>query len=236
MRLLSVDYSQIELRVLAHISQDTTLLEAFAQGQDIHAATAAAVYGIPLADVTYEQRSFAKRVNFGLIYGMGAYRLARDSDLTLAEARSFIETYFQRLPRVRVYLDETKRRARQKDGLQTLFGRKRRFPVLINADQRSNQVAIQGEERVAINMPIQGSAADIMKKAMVGVYNELKAQHLNAKMILQVHDELVLEVPERQIPDTRDLVVRVMESVCELDAPLRANAQAGTNWRDMEPV
>jgi DNA polymerase-1 len=167
---------------------------------------------------------------------MGAYRLARDSDLTLAEARSFIETYFQRLPRVRIYLDETKRRARQKDGLQTLFGRKRRFPVLINADQRSNQVAIQGEERVAINMPIQGTAADIMKKAMVGVYNELKAQHLNARMILQVHDELVLEVPERQIPETRDLVVRVMEGVCELDAPLRANAQAGMNWRDMEPV
>jgi DNA polymerase-1 len=233
-RLLSVDYSQIELRVLAHLSQDTTLLDAFAQGQDIHAATAAAVYGIPLEDVTYEQRNFAKRVNFGLIYGMGAYRLARDSDLTLAEARSFIETYFQRLPRVRVYLEETKRRARQKEGLQTLFGRKRRFPVLINADQRSNQVAIQGEERVAINMPIQGSAADIMKKAMIGVYNELKAQHLNAKMILQVHDELVLEVPERQIPETRDLVVRVMEGVCELDAPLRANAQVGMNWRDME--
>ncbi len=235
-RLLSVDYSQIELRILAHISQDTTLLEAFAQGQDIHAATAAAVYGIPLKEVTYEQRNFAKRVNFGLIYGMGAYRLARDSDLTLAEARSFIETYFQRLPRVRLYLEETKRRARQKEGLQTLFGRKRRFPVLINADQRSNQVAIQGEERVAINMPIQGSAADIMKQAMIGVYNELQAQHLNAKMILQVHDELVLEAPERQIPETRDLVVRVMEGVCQLDAPLRANAQVGTNWRDMEPV
>ena len=234
--LLSVDYSQIELRILAHISQDTTLLDAFAQGQDIHAATAAAVYGIPLEEVTYEQRNFAKRVNFGLIYGKGAYRLARDSNLTLTEARNFIETYFQRLPRVRRYIEDTKQAARRPEGLQTLFGRKRRFPVLINADQRSNQVAIQGEERVAINMPIQGTAADIMKKAMIGVYEGLQAHKLNAKMILQVHDELVLEVPERQVPETRDLVVRVMESVCQLDAPLRANAQAGTNWRDLQPV
>ncbi len=236
--LLSVDYSQIELRILAHISQDATLLEAFAQEQDIHAATAAAVYGVPLETVTKEQRNFAKRVNFGLIYGMGAYRLARDSDLTLAEARAFIETYFQRLPRVRKYIEDTKQAARMPDGLSTLFGRKRRFPILerAQAGERGNQVAIQAEERVAINMPIQGTAADIMKKAMIGVYNELKAHKLNGKMILQVHDELVLEVPERQIPETSVLVVRVMEDVCELDAPLRANAQAGTNWRDMESV
>jgi DNA polymerase-1 len=236
--LLSVDYSQIELRILAHISQDATLLEAFAQEQDIHAATAAAVYGVPLETVTKEQRSFAKRVNFGLIYGMGAYRLARDSDLTLAEARAFIETYFQRLPRVRKYIEDTKQAARMPDGLSTLFGRKRRFPILerTQAGERGNQVAIQAEERVAINMPIQGTAADIMKKAMIGVYNELQTQKLNGKMILQVHDELVLEVPERQVTETAELVVRVMEDVCELDAPLRANAQVGTNWRDMEPV
>ncbi|MEZ4671499.1 MAG: DNA polymerase I [Anaerolineae bacterium] len=235
MKLLSVDYSQVELRILAHISQDKTLLEAFAQGQDIHAATAAAVYGIALDQVTKEQRGFAKRVNFGLIYGMGAFRLARDSDLTLAEARAFIKTYFDRLPGVERYLEETKQAAR-KGPIKTLFGRRREFPILRTADSRSNQVAVQGEERVAINMPIQGSAADIMKKAMIEVYGELQRKKMNGQMILQVHDELVLEVPEKEIPETRDLVVRVMEDAYKLDAPLRANANVGDNWRDMESL
>lgn len=232
MKLLSVDYSQVELRILAHISQDRTLLEAFAQGQDIHAATAAAVYGIPLDQITKEQRSFAKRVNFGLIYGMGAYRLARDSELTLAEARAFIKTYFDRLPGVEKYLEGTKQQARI-GAIQTLFGRKRIFPVLLSANSGGNQVAIQAEERVAINMPIQGTAADIMKRAMIDLYHELQASKLQGQMILQVHDELVLEVPEAEVPQTRDLVVRVMEGAYKLDAPLKANAQVGNNWRDM---
>jgi DNA polymerase-1 len=232
MKLLSVDYSQVELRILAHISQDKTLLDAFAEGQDIHAATAAAVYGIPLSAVTKEQRIFAKRVNFGLIYGMGAYRLARDSDLTLAEARAFIDTYFERLPGVRRYLDETKQAARR-GPIKTLFGRRREFPVLRTANHRSNQVTIQSAERVAINMPIQGTAADIMKRAMIDVHTELQRRKLNGKMILQVHDELVLEVPEAEIPETRDLVVQIMEGAYKLDAPLRANANVGDNWRDM---
>jgi DNA polymerase-1 len=235
--LLAVDYSQIELRVLAHYSDDPTLLEAFAQGQDIHAATAAVVYGIPLSDVTFEQRSFAKRVNFGLIYGMGAFRLARDSNLSVGEARQFIDDYFARLPRVREYLDGTKRQART-GPLTTLFGRRREFRALINAGEnstsRSNEV--QAEERMAINMPIQGSAADIMKKAMIDLYAALGQHRLNAKMILQVHDELVLEVPEGEIDQTARLVTDVMENAYELKAPLRANAEIGTNWRDMEPV
>jgi DNA polymerase-1 len=232
-KLLGVDYSQIELRVLAHFSEDATLLEAFAQGQDIHAATAAVVYGIPLDEVTYEQRSFAKRVNFGLIYGMGAFRLARDSDLSLAEARSFIDDYFARLPGVKQYLDDTKQQARQ-GPIFTLFGRKRTFPTLMSGT--SNQVAIQGAERVAINMPIQGTAADIMKKAMIDLYTALKRRKLNARMILQVHDELVLEVPDGEIHETTKLVVDTMEAAFELKAPLRANAEIGLNWRDMEPV
>lgn len=234
-KLLSVDYSQVELRILAHISQDKTLLEAFAQGQDIHAATAAAVYGIPVEQVTKAQRSFAKRVNFGLIYGMGAFRLARDSELTLAEARTFIKTYFERLPGVEKYLEETKQAARQ-GPITTLFGRRREFGLLRRADATSNKVAVQAEERVAINMPIQGTAADIMKQAMINLYHELKARHLNGKMILQVHDELVLEVPEAEIAETRDLVVRVMEDAYRLDAPLRANANVGDNWRDMTGI
>ncbi len=234
--LLAVDYSQIELRVLAHYSEDPTLLEAFAQGQDIHAATAAAVYGIPLSEVTYEQRSFAKRVNFGLLYGMGAFRLARDSELSLAEARTFIDEYFARLPRVKAYLDGTKEQARR-GPLTTLFGRRREFRALQhNAQSSSRSNEVQSEERMAINMPIQGSAADIMKKAMIELYHALEASQLGGQMILQVHDELVLEVPEDEIDETARLVVGIMEKTVELKAPLRANAEVGSNWRDMEPI
>ncbi len=233
-KLLSVDYSQIELRVLAHYSEDPTLLEAFRQNQDIHAATAAAVYSIPLEQVTYDQRSFAKRVNFGLIYGMGAYRLSRDSDLSVGEARDFIETYFNQMPQVKRYLDDTKQLARE-GVITTLFGRRREFPIL-QRPERYNMSMVQGEERVAINMPIQGSAADIMKKAMIDLYRELAQHKLKAHMILQVHDELVLEVPEDELAEAAALTVQVMENVYPLKAPLRANAQVGTNWRDMEQI
>jgi DNA polymerase I len=233
-RLLSVDYSQIELRVLAHYSEDPTLLEAFRQNQDIHAVTAAAVYSIPLEQVTFEQRSFAKRVNFGLIYGMGAYRLSRDSDLSVGEARDFIETYFNQMPQVKRYLDDTKQLARE-GVITTLFGRRREFPIL-QRPERYNVSMVQGEERVAINMPIQGSAADIMKKAMIDLYRELARHKLKARMILQVHDELVLEVPEDELAEAAALTVQVMENVYPLKAPLRANAQVGTNWRDMSPL
>jgi DNA polymerase I len=232
--LLAVDYSQIELRVLAHISQDKTLLQAFSEGQDIHAATAAAVNGIALDEVTYEQRSFAKRVNFGLIYGMGAFRLSRDSDLTLQEAQRFVKTYFERLPRVNQYIEETKQLAAKDGYLTTLFGRKRFFPTLKNA--RANRQVIQAEERAAINMPIQGTAADIMKQAMLDVHNALAQSSLNAKMMLQVHDELVLEVPEAELAETSDLVVQVMENAYTMDAPLKANAEVGPNWREMEAL
>ena len=232
--LLAVDYSQIELRVLAHISQDATLLEAFAQGQDIHAATAATVYGIPLDQVTYEQRSFAKRVNFGLIYGMGAFRLARDSELTLAEAEAFIRTYFDRLPGVEKYIEETKHKATTEGYLTTLFGRKRYFPTL--AAGRGDRQSQQGELRAAVNMPIQGTAADIMKRAMIDLYHEIQRRRLDVQMTLQVHDELVLEVPEKRLNEARDLVVSVMENAYEMDAPLKANAQAGKNWYDMEDI
>ncbi|HEX2906171.1 MAG TPA: DNA polymerase I, partial [Phototrophicaceae bacterium] len=165
MKLLSVDYSQIELRILAHVSQDETLMAAFHQGQDIHAATAAAVYGVPLDQITKEQRSLSKRINFGLIYGMGAHRLAQESNLTFAEAQRFIQVYFDRMPGVLRYLEASKRQARTKEGLSTLFGRRRFFPILYRnytLGERINQQLVQGEERVAINMPIQGSAADII--------------------------------------------------------------------------
>jgi DNA polymerase-1 len=235
MKLLSCDYSQIELRILAHVSQDKTLLNAFAEGQDIHAATAAAVNGIALDQVTKDQRSFAKRVNFGLIYGMGAFRLARDSDLTLAEAREFIRTYFERLPGVEAYMEGSKQQARL-GPVTTLFGRRREFAILRNANQRSAQQEVQAAERVAINMPIQGTAADIMKRAMIDVYNELNRRKLTARMILQVHDELVLELPDAEVAEARDLVVSTMEAAYQLDAPLVANAQVGQNWSEMQSI
>jgi DNA polymerase I len=236
MKLLAVDYSQVELRIMAHMSQDKTLLAAFDQGQDIHAATAAAIYGIPLEEVSKDQRSFAKRVNFGLIYGMGPHRLARDSDMSFTEAQRFIQTYFARLPGVEKYLERTKQQARTQEGVSTLFGRKLRFPALEEAAPGSRSSSVQAAERVAINMPVQGTAADIMKKAMIELYHTLHQSSLNARMILQVHDELVLEVPAAEVPQTRDVVIQVMEGAYRLDAPLKANANVGDNWRDMQSI
>ncbi len=235
--LLSVDYSQVELRVLAHISQDPTLLEAFRQGQDIHRTTAAAVYGIPFDQVTYEQRRFAKSVNFGLLYGMGAFRLARDSNLTLAQAEAFIAAYFERFPRVRAYLEETKAKAARQGYLETLLGRRRYFPELQqNNRAKISATARQRAERQAINMPIQGTAADIMKLAMIQVHQELQAQGLPARLLLQVHDELVLEVTEAALTTVAAMVRQTMERAFRLDAPLRADAQYGPNWLDMQEL
>ncbi len=231
--LLSVDYSQVELRIMAHVSQEPTLIEAFHQGQDIHAATAALVNGIAITEVTKAQRSFAKKVNFGLLYGMGAFRLARDSDLTLAEADAFIKAYFDRLPRVRQYLDKAKRLAATEGYLTTMFGHRRYFPALQGTGNRQLR---QQAEREAINMPIQGTAADIIKRAMIELHEQLPARGLHARMLLQVHDELVFEVPHAELAETAALVIRTMEGAADLLAPLRANAQAGANWRDMQPV
>ena len=229
--LLSVDYSQIELRILAHISEDATLLEAFSRDEDIHATTAAAVFGIPLESVTYDQRSFAKRVNFGLIYGMGEYRLARDSDLSVGEARKFIDTYFKRLPGVKAYLDKTKEQVQLHGYVDTLFGRRRYFPVFI--DPKANHNTKEAELRAAINHPIQGTAADIMKRAMIQVRDALATDGHGTKMLLQVHDELVFEVPVAHIDAVKSLVLDVMEGAYPLKIRLKANAEVGTNWRDM---
>jgi DNA polymerase-1 len=234
--LLSVDYSQVELRILAHYSKDPALLQAFHDGVDIHRATAAAVYGIPLEQVTYEQRRFAKAVNFGLMYGMGAYRLARDSNLTLAEAEDFIAAYFARFPGVRAYLDEARARAARLGYVETLLGRRRYFPEL--DEKLGRKVGVQARqraEREAVNMPIQGTAADIIKIAMINLARALRQDGYRARMILQVHDELVLEVPDDELPHVVPLVVEVMESAFTLDVPLVAEASVGSNWAEMQP-
>lgn len=232
--LLAVDYSQIELRVMAHISQDKTLIAAFEAGQDIHKATAAAVYGVEADAVDYGMRDFAKRVNFGLMYGMGHFRLARESDLTLGEAEKFIDRYFERIPGVKRYIDETKNFVKEHGYVETLLGRRRNFAALQGGRISGQRVGAQ--ERAAINMPIQGTAADILKIAMINLHKALKDSDSGAAMILQVHDELVLEVPEDAIEDTTKLVVDTMQNAYELRVPIVANAEVGKNWLEMESV
>ncbi len=237
--LLECDYSQVELRILAHMSDDPGLKEAFNRGYDIHAATAAVIYNKPMDQVTKRDRNFAKRVNFGLIYGMTAFRLARETDLTLAEAERFVEAYFGGFPNVKKFLDGTIRKAERQGYVETLLGRRRYFPVL-QTDKRDRQrasvVARQRAEREAINMPIQGTAADIIKIAMINLHRELRAQGLRGRMILQVHDALVLETPEEELEKTAKLVRRVMEEAYTLSVPLKVDASAGLNWFDMSPV
>ncbi len=232
--LLSVDYSQIELRIVAHMAQDEAMLEAFRKGQDIHATTAAAIYGVPLETVTREQRRHAKAINFGLIYGMSAFGLTRSTDLTLAEAEAFVDAYFRQFPGVRRYLDETRRLAARQGYVETLLGRRRYFPALKRANINRN--LRNREEREAINAPIQGTAADIMKIAMLRVFEALERSGARAKMLLQVHDEVVLECPRRELNETARLVRQAMESAYTLSIPLLTEARWGQNWGEMEPL
>ncbi len=235
--LLGVDYSQVELRILGSISGDPFLREAFLKDQDVHQATAAAVYGIPFDQVTKEQRYAAKRINFGLMYGMGANRLGKEAGLTLKDAKLFIERYFQNFPNVKGYFEGSKDAAELQGYLETLLGRRRYFPILKKgaATQGAHMQRAQAE-REAINMPIQGTAADIIKIAMIHLSARLKAERPNARMILQVHDELVLEVPQDEVIETAALVREVMENAVKLDVPLRADANVGLNWAEMQPV
>lgn len=231
--LLSVDYSQVELRIVAHISGDKAMLAAFRAGQDIHAATAAAIHSIPLEAVTAEQRRHAKAINFGLIYGMSAFGLTRTTDLTLAEAEDFVNAYFKQFPGVKNYLDNVRRQAAEQGYVETLLGRRRYFPGLKN---QTNYNIRAREEREAINAPIQGTAADIMKIAMLKVPPAMVAAGLSGRMLLQVHDELVLECPQEELHDTANLVRAVMENAYQLSIPLVTDARSGKNWGEMHPV
>ncbi|MGD9091434.1 MAG: DNA polymerase I, partial [Anaerolineales bacterium] len=228
--LLAVDYSQVELRIVAHMAKDEAMLAAFRSGQDIHATTAAAIYGIPLASVSREQRRHAKAINFGLIYGMSAFGLTRTTDLTLAEAEDFVAAYFEQFPGVKEYLDNTRQKATEQGYVETLLGRRRYFPGLKN---QSNRNVRNREEREAINAPIQGTAADIMKIAMLRVPLELRRAGLSARMLLQVHDELVLECVDEELKQTANLVKRVMEDAYTISIPLATDARSGVNWGEM---
>jgi DNA polymerase-1 len=229
--LLSVDYSQIELRIVAHMARDESMLAAFRAGQDIHAATAAAIYNVPLDQVTKEMRRHAKAINFGLIYGMSPFGLTRSTELTLAEAEEFVKAYFTRFPGIKKYLDGIRKQAAKDGYVETLLGRRRYFPAL---QSKQNPQVKSREEREAINAPIQGTAADIMKIAMIRIPPALKENKLNAQMLLQVHDELVLEVPQEELQETVRVVRGVMESAYPLDIPLLTEARSGPNWGEME--
>jgi DNA polymerase-1 len=231
--LLSVDYSQVELRIVAHISGDEAMIQAFRAGQDIHATTAAAIYDVPIDQVTKAQRRHAKAINFGLIYGMSAFGLTRTTELTLAEAEDFVRAYFAKFPGVKRYLDGVRRRAAQKGYVETLMGRRRYFPGL---QTPSSQQARLREEREAINAPIQGTAADIIKLAMLRVPKALAEASLSARMLLQVHDELVLECPREELQATASVVQEVMEAAYPLDVPLSTDARYGSNWGEMRPL
>ncbi len=230
---LSADYSQVELRILAHISQDETLLRAFREDQDIHSATAAAIYGIPVENVTKNQRRFAKTINFGLIYGMGAFRLARETGLTLGEAENYVKKYFGQFPGIERYLDATRQKARADGYVETLFGRRRYFPVFKTSMGSANRQATQRADREAVNHPIQGTAADIIKVAMIRLHAELQARY-RARLLLQVHDELLLEVPVEELEAVRDLVVETMSNAFTLDVPLKVEAETGANWLELK--
>jgi DNA polymerase-1 len=227
-KLLSADYSQIELRIMAHIAEDESLLTAFAAGKDIHQATAAEIFGIPLEQVSSEQRRYAKVINFGLIYGMSAYGLAGNLGIERAAAQKYIATYFERYPSVAQYMEETKLQAREQGYVETVFGRRLWLPEI----KGSNGPRRQGAERAAINAPMQGTAADLIKLAMVAVQNWLEAENLKTRMLLQVHDELVFDVPLDELDYVQKALPGLMCSVATLKVPLLVSIGVGDNWEE----
>lgn len=229
--LLAADYSQIELRILAHISGDEKLKEAFLLGEDIHARTAAEVFGVSLEEVTPEMRRAAKAVNFGIIYGISDFGLARDLGISRREAHEYIERYFQRYPKVKAYLEEVVQKARETGYVTTLLGRRRYLPDLFSPNYNVRSFG----ERTARNTPIQGSAADIIKVAMVRIFRRLQEEGLKAEMILQVHDELIFDVPEEELEQVGQLVKEAMERAIPLDIPLQVDLKCGPNWYDLKP-
>jgi len=224
--VLSADYSQIELRLMAHISEDPNLLKAFVEGMDVHRATASEVFGVDPLQVTSEQRRYAKTINFGLIYGMSAFGLAASLGIERSAAIAYIERYFARYPGVKRYMDETKASAKASGYVETVFGRRLWLPEI----NSPNGPRKSGAERQAINAPMQGTAADLIKLSMIAVQKVLDEQQRATKMVMQVHDELVFEVPNAELDWARTEVPKIMASVAELKVPLLAEVGVGQNW------
>ena len=226
--LVSADYSQVELRILADISGDEGLVKAFAEDADVHARTAAEVFNVPLTDVTRAQRSVAKMVNYGIAYGLSAHGLSTRLNIPIEESKSIIERYFARFPGINRYVEETLEKARRKGYVESLFGRRRYMPDLVS---RNRQVSMAAE-RAAINMPIQGTAADIVKRAMLEMDKQLEGQGLQSRMLLQVHDELLFEAPEAEAEKLSALAKQVMASVAQLKVPLVIDVGQGRSWAE----
>ena len=227
--LVDADYSQIELRLLAHIADDEAMKQAFLTGEDIHTVTAAQVFGVPsdqTDQVTKQMRSHAKAVNFGIVYGISAFSLAQDIGVPVYEAKEYIETYFERFPGIRRYMDEVVAQAKERGYVETLMHRRRALPELAASNFNTRSFG----ERVARNMPIQGTAADVIKLAMVRVDERLRKENLKAKLILQVHDELIVECPEEEKETVARLLTEEMEGAVHLSVPLTAEAHWGKNW------
>jgi DNA polymerase-1 len=223
---MSADYSQIELRIMAHISGDQGLRDAFVNREDIHTSTAAKVFGVDVNDVTREMRRKAKEVNFGIMYGIGAFGLASRLNISQSEAKEIIQRYFDRFPKVNQYISDTIAAAHAHGFVETLFGRRRYLPEIHNKNQNIRANA----ERQSINMPIQGSAADMIKLAMIKIHTELKQQALRSKMILQVHDELVFDFPIDEEVRLKRLAEDCMKNAVALHVPIEVEIGVGTNW------
>ena len=224
--LVDADYSQIELRLLAHIAGDETMRGAFREGRDIHTATAAQVFRTAPEDVTAEMRRSAKAVNFGIVYGISPFSLSQDIGVSVAEAKAYMEAYFATFPGVRKYMDDVVEQARADEFVETVFHRRRALPELSSSNFNLRAFG----ERVALNMPIQGAAADIMKLAMIAVWKRLRAELPQARLVLQVHDELIVECPEAQAETAAALLEEEMARVVSLTVPLPAEAHWGRNW------
>ncbi len=228
--LFSADYSQIELRVLAHLSEDPGMVEAFLNGEDIHSATASQMYEVGMEQVTADMRRIAKVLNFGVVYGLSAYGIAQQTEFNPEEGQRFIETYFARYPGIQQYIESVKEQAKQRGYVSTMLGRRRYIPEIHSSNYNVRQAA----QRAAVNMPIQGGAADIMKLAMIRVHRRIQESALQAKMLLQVHDELLFEVPAGEVDDLRELVLEEMPRALEMNVPLNVDFKTGYNWGDME--
>jgi len=229
-QLLAGDYSQIDLRVLAHLSADLGLVDAFRADEDIHATTAVSLFGDKTTEVTADMRRLAKTVNFGVIYGMSGYGLEQATELSREEANQYITAYFEKYPGVKDYLEATKLKAREQGYVQTVLGRRRYLPDISSA----NRMVREAAERMAINMPVQGTSADIIKVAMVQLNEQMVKLGLKSKLLLQVHDELIFEVPDEELVRMRELVPRIMAGAIKLDVPLKVDVKTGGNWGQME--
>jgi DNA polymerase-1 len=230
--LVSADYSQIDLRVLAHLSEDENLIRAFKEGADIHRYTASLIFNVQMDDVTETMRDSAKTVNFGVLYGMGAFSLSKSLHISMEAARDFIKAYFDRYPRVKKYLDETLEFARKKGYVETEFKRRRYIPEILSKDPRSKSFA----ERTATNTPIQGTSSDVIKIAMNQIAAALEKGRYASRMILQVHDELIFEVPKSELDRLVELAREKMQGAVKFKVPMKVSVKAGPNWLDMEDL